>query len=92
MSDSYAGLGFPKVSAFDLSSSIVASDFSANWSVEIKGNIVKIWSRDILHTYAETTNSLCVIPMQKGAFNIKVSMMCEDFITPEESELEIVVK
>ena len=92
MSDSYAGLDFPKVSAFDRSSSIVASDFSANWSVEIKGNTVKIWSRDILHTYAETTDSLCVIPMQKGTFNIKVSMMCEEYITPEESELEIVVK
>ena len=92
MSDSYAGLGFSKASAFDLSSAIVASDFSANWSVDIDRNTVKIWSRDILHTYAETTDSLCVIPMQKGTFNIKVLMMCEEYITPEESELEIVVE
>jgi hypothetical protein len=92
MSDSYAGLGFAKASAFDLSSSIVASDFSANWSVDIERNTVKIWSRDILHTYAETTDSLCIIPMQKGTFKIKVLMMCEEYIQPEESELEIVVE
>ena len=92
MSDSYAGLGFSKENAFDLSSAIVGSDYSVNWSVDIDKNTVKIWSRDILHTYAETTDSLCVIPMQKGSFTIKVSMMCEEYITPEESEVEIVVE
>lgn len=66
--------------------------FASNWSVNIEGQTVNIWSRDLLHTYSKMANELCIIPMEKGTFKIIVSLMCEEYIQPEKMELELVVK
>ena len=73
---------------------LILNDYSANWSwsVDIKGQTVNIWSRDLLHTYTQTVDELCIIPLKKGIFKIKVHMMCEEYIEPAESELELRVE
>lgn len=91
MGNSYAGLNFSKANPLDLDTAILGNDFTAGWSVEIESNNVKIWSRDILHTYSRIAE-ICFIPTKKGNYRIKVSMMCEEYIQPEDSELEVVVE
>lgn len=64
----------------------------ANWNVDIEGNKVIIWSRDLLHTYTQVADNLCIVPLGKGAYTIKTSIMCKEYITPEKGELEIIVE
>ena len=95
MGGSYEGVGFRNLNAYDPFSDIPAiidGDSSVNWNVDIEGNTVKIWSKDLLHTYTQVADNLCIIPMEMGRFKIKVTMMCEEYIAPEESALEVIVE
>ena len=92
MGDSYAGLNFAQPKALSVDAALIDRNFSTDWSVKINGQIVNIWSHDLLHTYTLTADELCIIPKEKGTFKVKVSKMCEEYIQPEESELEIVVE
>lgn len=89
MNDVYTGLDFEKG---NIVPELLPLNSAVYWTVDIEGQTVKIWSRDLLHTYSETVDELCIVPMEKGIFKIKVSMMCEEYIQPEEMELELVVK
>lgn len=64
---------------------------SVRWDFEIEGQDVKIWSRDLLHTDSDVSDELLIVPMQKGTFKVQVRAMCEEYIEPQVSELEIVV-
>lgn len=92
MGDSYAGLSFAQPNPLSVDAALIDRNFSTDWSVEINGQIVNFWSHDLLHTYTRIVDSLCIIPLEKGTFTVKVSMMCEEYIQPEESELEIIVE
>ena len=76
----------------DISAALLESNCSAYWSVDIEGTKVKVWCKNLLHTHTQTVDELCIIPMEKGIFKIKVSMMCEEYFQPEESELELAVE
>ena len=75
-----------------VSAALLNGDLISDRSVRIEGNVVKIWSKDLLHTYSDIIDSLCVIPMEKGTFKIKVAIICEEYSHPSESELEIIVQ
>lgn len=92
MGDSYAGLSFAQPNPLSVDAALIDRNYSTDWSVKINGQIVNIWSHDLLHTYTLTADELCIIPKEKGTFKVKVSKMCEEYIQPEESELEIVVE
>lgn len=60
--------------------------------VIVENNTVTIWSDDLLHKSRIATEDFCVIPMKKGDFAIKVSLMCEEYIEPEEYEIKLRVE
>ena len=95
MEDPYDVLGIRNKKAyapFSNISTLIDEDSTVNWDVDIEGSKVKIWSSGLLHTYAQVADNLCIVPMEKGTFTIKTSIMCEEYIVPEKSELEIVVE
>ena len=92
MENSYQGLNFELPDPLRASDALLAKDYSPNLSVDINGKRVNIWSHDLLHTYTQIIDDLCIVPKEKGTFTVKVSKMCEEYIHPEESELEIIVE
>lgn len=60
--------------------------------IDINGKTVTFWCEDILHTYAVVFDMLCFIPTEKGCYTISVSVMCEEYLHPVESKLEIIVE
>lgn len=92
MENLYEGVNYELPKPLRISEALLAQDYSPNLSFDINGKNVDIWCHDLLHTYTQTIDGLCIIPMEKGHFTIKVSKMCEEYIQPEESELEIIVE
>ena len=92
MGNSYSGLGLSEVTPLSVGAPLWDTNQRSDWDVHIDGHTVEIWSRDLLHTYTQTADELCILPTQTGTFRIKVTIMCEQYIHPEESELEIVVE
>ncbi len=65
-------------------------DYESN--VQISGKTMTIWHKELLHTYSVLSKTLCFIPTEKGRFKIKATIMCEQYVRPSESELEIIVE
>ena len=67
-------------------------DLAFGSNIKISGKCVTFWQKELLHTYSTVSESFCFIPKEKGSFKIRVSIMCEQYTRPTESELEIVVE
>lgn len=62
-----------------------------NYNQEIEDNCVFIEIRALLHTYTVDYKDFCVVPLKKGNYEIKCSIMCEEFIKPVEQIVEVIV-
>lgn len=61
-----------------------------NHSSKIENNKLNIWIKDILHTRAKKfNNKFVIVPLKKGDYKIKVSIICEEF--KEEEVMNIPV-
>lgn len=69
-----------------------ALDIDYESNVQISGKTMTIWHKELLHTYSVLSKTLCFIPTEKGRFTIKTKIMCEQYVRPSESELEIIVE
>lgn len=58
---------------------------------EIEGNMIKIEIRDLLHTRCVMYDEYCVVPLKKGNFQIKCTIMCEEYLNPVEQIIDIEV-
>lgn len=67
-------------------------DLAFGSNIKISGKSVTFCQKELLHTYSTVSESFCFIPKEKGSFKIRVSIMCEQYTRPTESELEIVVE
>ena len=66
----------------------VNSDYG---SVEINDNIVGIETKNgIVHTKYDWFGGLYIVPLTKGEYTAKVTMMCAEYEDPEETELRFI--
>lgn len=91
MKDSYTGLNFDQTKPLS-ANALLNRNHTIDWTVNIDGQRVKIWSRDLIHTYSQIADSLCIIPLEKGSFSIKITMICAEYTHPEKSAIEISVE
>lgn len=68
---------------------LAIANFNVNHSTEVKLNEIKIWQKQLLHTRKVTFDEFYIVPLEKGFFNAKVSMICEEFRTKVEFEFPI---
>ncbi len=59
---------------------------------DIKNNSVSIRIKKLIHTREENFDEIKIIPMEKGVYKVKGSIVCEEFETKKDLEIEIVVK
>lgn len=58
---------------------------------KIEHNRIKIEIRELLHTYKYNYDEYCVVPLKRGKFQIKCTLMCEEFLEPVEQMIDIEV-
>lgn len=64
---------------------------TANDFVNIKENIVYLDVKNgIVHTKYDSLRGLYIVPMEKGVFKAKVSLMCAEYEEPEETEFTFI--
>lgn len=61
------------------------------WGVSVENDVAEIWSNDLMHKSGMVSGDFCVVPLKKGTFTIMVSLMCEEYIEPDEREITITV-
>lgn len=65
--------------------------FNINYSREIIDNCIKLEIKDLLHTYCMNYDQYAIVPTKKGKFQIKCTIMCEEFLEPVEQVIDIEV-
>lgn len=65
--------------------------FNINYSREIVDNRIKLEIKDLLHTYCMNYDQYAIVPTKKGKFQIKCTIMCEEFLEPVEQVIDIEV-
>lgn len=61
------------------------------WGSSVEGGKAEIWAKDLMHKSRVVTGDFCIVPLRKGTFTISVSLMCEEYIEPDEREITITV-
>lgn len=69
-----------------------SSQIPEPWKVYIDGKIVTIWGQNLLHTNLNVIKELCLIPEEKGIYKIQVSIMCSEYLEPQNTELELEIE
>lgn len=63
-----------------------------NFKSSLDGNKITIYSKDLLHTRTKTcSKSYVLIPKQAGEYEIKVSVICEEYTTRDEFTIPLVI-
>jgi len=65
--------------------------FHANYHRRVENNCIKLEIDDLLHTYLIDYDQFAVVPTQKGKFQIKCTIMCEEFLEPVEQIIDVKV-
>ena len=69
--------------------SLLSETLSKDWSVEIDGQDVHIWTSSLLHTRCIIADDLCIVPAKAGKFIVKATIICEEYAKPEVMDFEI---
>ena len=95
-----ANLGYLRNSTFTTSAKPKLTSFlrkniptSRPWRLDVRNNnrSVEIWIESLLHTRMCMFDELYVIPMETGKHTIKITTICEEYRTSEETKMEIEV-
>lgn len=69
-----------------ISKSILDSvnDSPKNFTVNIKEHKIDIKVKELLYMDSEQIDNICIIPTKTGIFDVKVSIICEEYPKPQE--------
>lgn len=71
---------------------IPGMDFQYAWGESVDDNVAEVSARELLHKSDVISGDFCIIPKAKGTFTIKVLLMCEEYIEPENKEIQLIVE
>lgn len=80
-----AGLGNIKIPLLKQSNII-------SYHENIKENDLIIWDRSLIHTEKKCSNDYYLVPADRGRYEVKISIICEEFEEETIQKFEIVVK
>ena len=90
----YKSLGFNTIDEsinktlddFVISKSILDSvnDSPKNFIVKIEDHKIDITIEKLLYMDSEEIDNICIIPTKTGKFDVKVSIICEEYLKPQE--------
>lgn len=89
----YSQLGFLNDSSFPTWPTIFSPPSAVNFneSIEIMNNVVEIGIRDgIVHTKNTWFRGIYIVPLEKGNFKAKITLMCAEYERAENFELTFV--
>ena len=89
----YSQLGFWDDTPSSIWPTILPTSSAVNYneSLEIMNNVVEIEIRDgIVHTKNAWFGGIYIVPLEKGYFKAKVTLMCAEYEKPENFELSFV--
>ncbi len=62
------------------------------WGESVNDKVAEVSARELLHKSEVISGDFCIIPKAKGTFTIKVSLMCEGYIEPDNKEIQLIVE
>ena len=70
---------------------LLSETLSKDWSIDIDGQKVHIYTSSLLHTRCILADDLCIVPAKAGKFTIRAAIICEEYAKLEEKDFEIEV-
>lgn len=64
---------------------------NSKYEYELENNCIKIWEKDLLHTYHYEIDEYRVMALKPGNYKIKCLIMCEEYTAPVEQIIEFQV-
>lgn len=62
-------------------------------SYSLEGNKLHIWRRELLHTKVFSLNNMfCIAGLERGEYDIRYSIICEELANPLEGSIKVVVE
>lgn len=65
---------------------------STAYSCDLDGKEISIWKKTLIHTRRIEFDEFSIAAIQKGNYDVKCSVMCEEFVEPVKSVITIHVK
>lgn len=65
---------------------------SGNREIVVRENCMSIKIKELLHTVEEITGTYYLIPSEKGLYEIKVSIVCEEFTEEDIQKLKVIIE
>lgn len=65
---------------------------SGNREIVVRENCISIKIKELLHTVEEITSTYYLIPSEKGLYEIKVSIVCEEFTEEDIQKLNVIIE
>ncbi|MGN7398062.1 DUF4062 domain-containing protein [Peribacillus frigoritolerans] len=63
-----------------------------NFRSDLKGNMITIYSKELLHTRTKTSNEgFILVPTKVGQYEVKVSIICEEYSSRDEYTIPLIV-
>jgi len=72
--------------------SINSNFYNENYSEYVEDDCLFIWKKSLIRTGQYTSDEYYLVPSKKGKFELKVSIICEEFIEEEIQKFDVIIK